>query len=163
MSRLGLLAIFSYLACLPQLWGQPLIAAELPDPGGVAVSDGAATTEAQENVALQVAEQMSAYLTRGAVTNALNMPSISAEEAPLLTPFIKLADTLGSFVGQVTDSPIKKVEILYDGHVASMNTKALSSAVLAGLLRAQVSEVNMVSAPVSRSLLADVQSQVCFA
>ena len=109
---------------------------------------GAATTEAQENVALQVAEQMAAYLTRGAVTNALNMPSISAEEAPRLTPFVKLADTLGSFVGQVTDSPVKKVEILYDGHVSSMNTKALSSAVLAGLLRAQVSDVNMVSAPV---------------
>lgn len=112
---------------------------------------GAATREAQENVALQVAEQMSAYLTRGAVTNALNMPSISAEEAPRLTPFVKLADTLGSFVGQVTDDPIKKVEILYDGHVASMNIKALSSAVLAGLLRAQVSEVNMVSAPIMAS------------
>ncbi|MEP0941384.1 MAG: phosphoglycerate dehydrogenase [Rhizobiaceae bacterium] len=109
---------------------------------------GAATTEAQENVALQVAEQMSAYLTRGAVSNALNMPSITAEEAPRLTPFVKLADTLGSFVGQVTDSPVKNVEILYDGHVATMNTKALSSAVLAGLLRAQVSEVNMVSAPI---------------
>ncbi|NKB51094.1 MAG: phosphoglycerate dehydrogenase [Rhizobiaceae bacterium] len=112
---------------------------------------GAATSEAQENVALQVAEQMSAYLTRGAVTNALNMPSISAEEAPLLTPFVKLADTLGSFVGQVTDDPIRKVEILYDGHVASMNTSALSSAVLAGLLRSQVSDVNMVSAPVMAS------------
>ena len=73
---------------------------------------GAATTEAQENVALQVAEQMSAYLTRGAVSNALNMPSITAEEAPRLTPFVKLATTLGSFVGQVTDSPVKKVEIL---------------------------------------------------
>ncbi len=109
---------------------------------------GAATQEAQENVALQVAEQMSAYLTRGAVSNAINMPSISAEEAPRLTPFVKLADTLGSFVGQVTDSAVKRVEILYDGHVASMNTKALSSAVLAGLLRSQMSDVNMVSAPV---------------
>ncbi len=112
---------------------------------------GAATKEAQENVALQVAEQMSAYLTRGAVTNALNMPSISAEEAPRLTPFVKLAGTLGSFVGQVTDSPIKQVEILYDGHVAEMNTKALSSAALAGLLRPQVADVNMVSAPVMAS------------
>ncbi|MEN0040173.1 MAG: phosphoglycerate dehydrogenase [Pseudomonadota bacterium] len=112
---------------------------------------GAATTEAQENVALQVAEQMSAYLTRGAVSNALNMPSITAEEAPRLTPFVKLADMLGSFVGQVTDSPVKSVEILYDGHVAKMNTKALSSAVLAGLLRAQVADVNMVSAPVMAS------------
>lgn len=109
---------------------------------------GAATSEAQENVAVQVAEQMSAYLTRGAVTNALNMPSISAEEAPRLVPFVKLAETLGAFIGQVTDSPVQEVQILYDGHVAEMNTKALSSAVLAGLLRPQMAEVNMVSAPV---------------
>ena len=112
---------------------------------------GAATTEAQENVALQVAEQMSAYLTRGAVSNALNMPSITAEEAPRLLPFVKLADTLGSFVGQVTEDPVQSVQILYDGHVSKMNTKALSSAVLAGLLRSQMSDVNMVSAPVMAS------------
>ncbi len=112
---------------------------------------GAATTEAQENVALQVAEQMSAYLTRGAVTNALNMPSISAEEAPRLTPFVKLAETLGSFVGQVTESAVQQVEILYDGHVAGMNTKALTSAVLAGLMRPQMADINMVSAPVLAS------------
>ena len=112
---------------------------------------GAATKEAQENVAIQVAEQMAAYLTRGAVSNALNMPSISAEEAPQLSPFVKLADTLGSFVGQVTESPIQQVEILYDGHVSQMNTKALSSAVLAGLLRSQMADVNMVSAPVMAS------------
>lgn len=109
---------------------------------------GAATTEAQENVALQVAEQMAAYLTRGAVSNALNMPSITAEEAPRLIPFVKLADTLGSFVGQVTESAVKKVEILFDGHVASMNTKALTSAMLAGLMRNQMADINMVSAPV---------------
>ncbi|MEE9313403.1 MAG: phosphoglycerate dehydrogenase [Rhizobiaceae bacterium] len=112
---------------------------------------GAATTEAQENVAIQVAEQMSAYLTRGAVSNALNMPSITAEEAPRLTPFVKLAETLGSFVGQVTDGPIQQVEILFDGHVSKMNTKALSSALLAGLMRPQVADVNMVSAPVMAS------------
>ena len=112
---------------------------------------GAATTEAQENVALQVAEQMSAYLTRGAVTNALNMPSISAEEAPRLIPFVKLAETLGSFVGQVTESAVQQVEILYDGHVSEMNTKALTSAVLAGLMRPQMADINMVSAPVIAS------------
>jgi D-3-phosphoglycerate dehydrogenase len=109
---------------------------------------GAATSEAQENVALQVAEQMSEYLVKGAVSNALNMPSISAEEAPILTPFVKLAEHLGAFAGQVTDDPIKKVEIIYDGRVAGMNTKALTSAVIAGLIRSVVSGVNMVSAPV---------------
>ena len=109
---------------------------------------GASTTEAQENVALQVAEQMSDYLVRGAVSNAINMPSITAEEAPRLKPFIRLADVLGSFVGQVTESAIKEVEILYDGAAAEMNTKALSSALLAGLIRTQVADVNMVSAPI---------------
>ena len=109
---------------------------------------GAATTEAQENVALQIAEQMSDYLVKGAVSNAINMPSITAEEAPILKPYIKLADCLGAFVGQVTDTPIKEIEILYDGATAAMNTKALTSALLAGLIRAQVADVNMVSAPV---------------
>ena len=109
---------------------------------------GASTTEAQENVALQVAEQMSDYLVRGAVSNAINMPSITAEEAPILKPFIRLADVLGSFAGQVTESPIKEIEILYDGVTAGMNTKALTSALLAGLIRNQVSDVNMVSAPI---------------
>ncbi|APH74059.1 phosphoglycerate dehydrogenase [Aquibium oceanicum] len=109
---------------------------------------GASTSEAQENVALQVAEQMSDYLIKGAVSNAINMPSINAEEAPRLKPFVKLAEVLGAFVGQVTEDPIKQVEILFDGSTASMNTKALTSATLAGLIRPQVSDVNMVSAPI---------------
>lgn len=109
---------------------------------------GAATREAQENVALQIAEQMSDYLLKGAVTNAINMPSISAEEAPRLKPFIKLAEVLGAFVGQVTEEPIREVEVLFDGATASMNTRALVSAALAGLIRPQVSDVNMVSAPI---------------
>jgi D-3-phosphoglycerate dehydrogenase len=109
---------------------------------------GASTSEAQENVALQVAEQMSDYLVKGAVSNAINMPSISAEEAPKLKPFVKLAEVLGAFVGQVTEEPIKAVEILFDGATATMNTRALISAALAGLIRPQVSDVNMVSAPI---------------
>lgn len=109
---------------------------------------GASTTEAQENVALQVAAQMSDYLTKGAVSNALNMPSITAEEAPKLTPFVKLAQHLGAFVGQVTDEPIKKVEITYDGGVSKMNIKAMTAAAIAGLIKSQVADVNMVSAPI---------------
>ncbi|CCV04832.1 D-3-phosphoglycerate dehydrogenase [Mesorhizobium metallidurans STM 2683] len=109
---------------------------------------GASTTEAQENVALHVAEQMSDYLIKGAVSNAINMPSITAEEAPRLKPFVKLAEVLGAFVGQVTEDPIKEVEILFDGSTATMNTRALISAALAGLIRPQVSDVNMVSAPI---------------
>ncbi|PSH69118.1 phosphoglycerate dehydrogenase [Phyllobacterium brassicacearum] len=109
---------------------------------------GASTSEAQENVALQVAEQMSDYLIKGAVSNAINMPSITAEEAPRLKPFVKLAEVLGAFVGQVTEDPIQEVEILFDGSTASMNTRALASAALAGLIRPQVADVNMVSAPI---------------
>ncbi len=109
---------------------------------------GASTSEAQENVAIQVAEQMSDYLVKGAVSNAINMPSITAEEAPRLKPFVKLAEVLGAFVGQVTDEPIREVEILFDGSTATMNTRALVSAALAGLIRPQVADVNMVSAPI---------------
>ncbi len=109
---------------------------------------GASTAEAQENVALQIAEQMADYLVKGAVSNAINMPSITAEEAPRLKPFVKLAEVLGAFVGQVTEEPIKEVEILFDGSTAQMNTRALISAALAGLIRPQVSDVNMVSVPI---------------
>ena len=109
---------------------------------------GAATSEAQENVALQIAEQMSDYLLRGAITNAINFPSISAEEAPKLKPFIALAEKLGSFAGQLTETGISKVQLAYEGAVAQMNTKSLTSAALAGLLRPMLGDVNVVSAPV---------------
>ncbi len=109
---------------------------------------GASTTEAQENVALQVAEQMADYLMTGAITNAINFPSISAEEAPKLKPFVELAEKLGSFAGQLTETGISKVQIAYEGAVAQMNTRALTSAALAGLLRPMLGDVNVVSAPV---------------
>lgn len=109
---------------------------------------GAATTEAQENVAIQVAEQMSDYLLTGAVSNALNMPSVSAEEAIVMAPWIKLAEHLGSFVGQLTDEPVKAINILYDGVVSEMNLDALNCAAIAGIMKATNPDVNMVSAPV---------------
>jgi D-3-phosphoglycerate dehydrogenase / 2-oxoglutarate reductase len=108
---------------------------------------GASTMEAQENVALQVAEQMSDYLLRGAITNAVNFPSISAEEAPRLKPFVALAEKLGSFAGQLTETGINRVQISYVGAVAQMNTRALTSAAIAGLLRPMLQDVNVVSAP----------------
>jgi D-3-phosphoglycerate dehydrogenase / 2-oxoglutarate reductase len=109
---------------------------------------GASTMEAQENVALQVAEQMSDYLIRGAITNALNFPSISAEEAPKLKPFVALAEKLGSFAGQLTETGIQRVRLSYEGAVAQMNTRALTSAAIAGLLRPMLQDVNVVSAPI---------------
>jgi D-3-phosphoglycerate dehydrogenase len=109
---------------------------------------GAATMEAQENVALQIAEQMCDYLLSGAISNAVNFPSITAEEAPRLRPFVKLAEQLGSFAGQATETGLKAVKLVYEGHVAAMNTKALTSAAIAGLLKPLLQDVNMVSAPI---------------
>jgi D-3-phosphoglycerate dehydrogenase len=109
---------------------------------------GAATTEAQENVALQVAEQMADYLLSGAVQNALNMPNVSAEEAAVMGPWIKLASHLGGFIGQMTDEPIRAINILYDGKVSTMNLAALNQAVIAGVMKTANPDVNLVSAPI---------------
>ena len=109
---------------------------------------GASTLEAQENVAVQVAEQMADYLLTGAVSNALNTPSITAEEAPRLKPWVDLADKLGSLTGQLLRGPAKGLEITYKGSVTKLNTSPMSTAALAGLLKAAMPEVNMVSAPV---------------
>jgi D-3-phosphoglycerate dehydrogenase / 2-oxoglutarate reductase len=108
---------------------------------------GAATTEAQENVAVQIAEQMADYLMTGAVRNAINMPSITAEEAPRLTPFVRLAEQLGSFAGQLTESGVRTIKLEYEGAVSDMNVRALTAAALAGFLQPQLQTVNMVSAP----------------
>ncbi|HQT46905.1 MAG TPA: ACT domain-containing protein, partial [Acidocella sp.] len=112
---------------------------------------GAATNEAQENVALQVAEQISDFLLTGSVTNALNMPSVSAEEAPRLRPYMELCRLLGAFAGQLTqakDGVIQRVLIEYEGAAAPLNHRPLSAAALAGLLGPVMEGVNMVNAPV---------------
>jgi D-3-phosphoglycerate dehydrogenase len=110
---------------------------------------GAATSEAQENVALQIAEQMADYLLKGAISNAVNFPNITAEEAPRLRPYVKLAEQLGSFAGQLTATSIKAIRIEYSGEVATLNTKALTAAALAGVLRPLLCDVNMVSAAIN--------------
>jgi D-3-phosphoglycerate dehydrogenase len=109
---------------------------------------GASTSEAQENVALQVAEQMADYLLTGAVTNALNMPSVSAEDAPKLRPYMQLASQMGSFAGQLTEHALTGVQIEFEGHVATLNTRPLTAIILEGLLKPMVEAVNMVNAPV---------------
>ena len=108
---------------------------------------GAATTEAQEKVALQIAEQMSDFLLSGAVTNAVNMDSVTAEEAPRLAPYMRLAKQLGSFAGQLTETGLKTVGIEYEGLAAELNTKPLTACVLQGLLAPILDSVNMVNAP----------------
>jgi D-3-phosphoglycerate dehydrogenase len=109
---------------------------------------GAATAEAQENVAVQIAEQMADYLLTGAVSNAVNMPSLSAEDARRLKPFMKLAEQLGSFAGQLTESGITSIAVEYEGPVAEFNVKPLTATALAGLLAPQLASVNIVNAPV---------------
>ncbi len=112
---------------------------------------GAATAEAQENVALQVADQMSDFLLTGAVSNAINMPSVSAEDAPRLKPYMELCRLLGGFAGQMTharDGVIKRVSIEYEGAAAALNHRPLTAAALAGLLSPMMAGANMVNAPV---------------
>ena len=109
---------------------------------------GASTSEAQENVALQVAEQISDYLLTGAITNALNMPSISAEEAQKVRPWIALAEKLGAFAGQLTTRASTRSRSSMKARAATLNTRALTQAALAGLLKPALAEVNMVNAPV---------------
>ncbi len=106
---------------------------------------GASTDEAQVNVAIQVAEQMADYLTSGAITNALNMPSISAEDAPRLKFYMKLAEQLGGFAGQITENAIKKVDISFEGTVTELNVKPLVQVLVANLLKTQMEAVNMVN------------------
>ncbi|MBT6286669.1 MAG: ACT domain-containing protein, partial [Rhodospirillaceae bacterium] len=108
----------------------------------------AATTEAQEKVALQIAEQMSDYLNTGAVTNAINTPSVSAEEAPRLKPYMTLGGQLGSLVGQVAESGLSSVTIEYEGSAAEINTRPVTSGLLEGLLSPLMSGVNMINAPI---------------
>jgi D-3-phosphoglycerate dehydrogenase / 2-oxoglutarate reductase len=109
---------------------------------------GASTSEAQENVAVQVAEQMADFLLSGAVTNSLNMPAVSAEEAPRLKPYMALVEQMGAFAGQASRSAISKIDICYEGDAAELNCKPLTAIVLKGLLSPQTEGVNMVNAPV---------------
>src|SRR5262249_11680971 len=109
---------------------------------------GAATAEAQENVALQIAEQMADFLLTGAVSNAVNMPSLTAEEAKRLNPYMKLAEQLGSFSGQLTETGIRSVAVEYEGAVSELNVKPLTAIALTGLLAPHLATVNMVNASV---------------
>jgi D-3-phosphoglycerate dehydrogenase / 2-oxoglutarate reductase len=108
---------------------------------------GASTNEAQVNVALQVAEQMADYLVNGGVTNALNMPSLSAEEAPKLRPYMALAEELGSLIGQLAHGDLSNISIEVEGAAAQLNIKPITGAVLSGFMRRYSDVVNMVNAP----------------
>jgi D-3-phosphoglycerate dehydrogenase len=108
---------------------------------------GASTDEAQVNVAIQVAEQISDYLLTGGITNALNVPSLSAEEAPKLRPYMSLAEKLGSLVGQLAHDNLTTISVEVVGAAAEVNLKPITAAVLTGLMRRYSDSVNMVNAP----------------
>jgi D-3-phosphoglycerate dehydrogenase len=117
-------------------------------PGFVATPHlGASTSEAQVNVAIQVAEQMADYLVSGGITNALNVPALSAEEAPKLRPYMELANQLGSLVGQLDGGRLSGISIETEGAAATLNQKPITSAVLAGVMQSYSATVNMVNAP----------------
>jgi D-3-phosphoglycerate dehydrogenase len=108
---------------------------------------GASTTEAQVNVAIQIAEQMADYLLLGGITNAVNVPSLSAEEAPRLKPYMGLAEKLGRLVGQIAGAEIRSIDVEVEGAAAELNVKPITGAVLAGLMGTWSDTVNMVNAP----------------
>ncbi|MFQ5582537.1 MAG: phosphoglycerate dehydrogenase [Mariprofundaceae bacterium] len=109
---------------------------------------GASTNEAQENVAVQVAEQMADYLLLGTVTNAVNVPSVSEEEYRQLAPYLKLSERLGQFIGQTMQPGYNRVSVQFEGHVSDMNRKPMVNAILQGLLSHSMEEVNAVNAGV---------------
>ncbi|MGZ2412651.1 D-3-phosphoglycerate dehydrogenase / 2-oxoglutarate reductase [Sphingomonas sp. F9_3S_D5_B_2] len=108
---------------------------------------GASTTEAQVNVAIQVAEQMSDFLLLGGIINAVNVPSLSAEEAPRLKPYMGLAEKLGRLIGQIAGTEIRSIDVEVEGAAAELNIKPITGAVLAGVMRTWSDTVNMVNAP----------------
>lgn len=109
---------------------------------------GASTEEAQINVAVQIAEQISAFLLRGVVQNAVNIPAVAEADIPVLQPYINLGERLGMVLGQLAHSGLKRVMIEYAGEAAALNTKPVNTAILKGILQSVLPEsINMVNAP----------------
>ena len=106
---------------------------------------GASTIEAQDNVAIQAAEQIANFLNNGVVENSLNIPAISLEDAKFLNPYLALGDDLGGFLGNLADSPIKKIKITYTGGVTELNTKPITSTIIKSILSSQISGINIVN------------------
>lgn len=111
---------------------------------------GAATDEAQESVALEIAELVAAYLSTGVIQNAVNVPSVSAETLKVLAPYLSLAEKLGAFQGQLIESLPKTIHIEYRGEVIRYEVAPLTTSLLKGLLVPMLEGVNVnyVNAPV---------------
>jgi len=110
---------------------------------------GAATEEAQENVAIAIAEQVADYLVNGVIRNAVNFPAVPAEQVLKLKPYLTLAERLGSFASQVFEGAVTEITIEYQGEAATLNTEPLHIALLKGFLEPILEEtVNFVNAPI---------------
>jgi D-3-phosphoglycerate dehydrogenase len=109
---------------------------------------GAATDQAQINVAIAVAEQVRDFLLHGVVGNAVNVPSISRELYEEIRPYVALGEKLGRFHGQICGGSIEQIEIEYSGEAAEISVAPITVAVLKGLLESVTDQVNMVNAPV---------------
>jgi D-3-phosphoglycerate dehydrogenase len=109
---------------------------------------GASTLEAQENVATAIAEQVVDYLIAGTVRNAVNVPSVPADQLPTLSPFISLAERMGLFQAQLCEGGLTQVLVEYSGEVANLKQEPITLAALKGLLTPTLQEtVNYVNAP----------------
>jgi D-3-phosphoglycerate dehydrogenase len=107
---------------------------------------GASTTEAQEGVAVTVAEQMRDYLSSGELRGAVNAPSLGASELEALQPYINLANSLGRFLAQTVEGGVREVKIEYARELTKLDAAPVTRALLAGLLQAVSSRVNVVNA-----------------
>lgn len=109
---------------------------------------GASTAEAQEKVAVLIAEQICDFLKKGTIRNSVNFPSVSAELLPVLRPYLALGEKLGAFYGQILDAPLLELRVEYLGEIGKIDTAAITISVLKGLLQYQTEEVNLVNARV---------------
>ena len=107
---------------------------------------GASTSEAQENVAIQIAQQISDYLNNDVIVNSINVAPISLEDAPKLKPFLDLSLKLGKLGGQIIESSINKINIIFKGDVSKLNTKPLTSNIIAGIFSNKMESINLVNA-----------------
>ncbi len=106
---------------------------------------GASTNEAQENVAIQIAQQVSDYIKNGAIVNALNMSPITIEEAPKIKPYLDLAEKLGKFAGQISDTSFSSISITFLGQSSNISSSPLVSTMLAGIFSSRMSSVNNIN------------------
>jgi D-3-phosphoglycerate dehydrogenase len=109
---------------------------------------GASTSEAQDRVALEIAEQVAEYLTTGSIRNAVNVPSLAGEAATKIKPYLDLARKLGKLLGQLGSVDVRELRITCTGEAGEYGVRPLANAALSGYLERFLEEpVNAISAP----------------